>query len=69
MGDKLWMHWNRSPMQLWQTKLNFAVWCASSTGGDSSEHLNCTKHPMIRAVYRFHEKNFEKITGFSATRI
>ena len=24
-GDKLWTNWNRSPMQLWQTQLNFAV--------------------------------------------
>ena len=40
-------------MRLWQTQLNFVVWCASSTCGVSSEHLNDTKHPMIRAVYRF----------------
>ena len=33
--------------------MNFAVWCASSACGVSSEHLNDTKHPMIRAVYRF----------------
>ena len=41
-------------MQLWQTQLNFAVFCASSTCGVSSEHLNYTKHSMIRSVYRFH---------------
>ena len=50
VGDKLWTHWNRSPMRLWQT----AVWCASSACGVSSAHLNYTKHPMIRAVYHFH---------------
>ena len=54
VGDKLWMNWNKAPMQLWQTQLNFAVWCAPSACGVSSEHLNYTKHPMIRAVYRFH---------------
>ena len=54
VGDKLWMHWNKAPMRLWQTQLNCAVWCASSTCGVSSAHLNYTKHPMIRAVYRFH---------------
>ena len=54
VGDKLWTHWNEHPMRLWQTQLNFAVWCASSTCGVSSAHLNYTKHPMIRAVYRFH---------------
>ena len=52
--DKLWTNWNKAPMRLWQTQLNFAVWCASSACGVSSAHLNYTKHPMIRAVYHFH---------------
>ena len=25
VGDKLWMHWNKAPMRLWETQLNFAV--------------------------------------------
>ena len=54
VGDKLWTNWNRSPMRLWQTQLNFAVWCVSSACGVSSVHLNYRKHPMIRAVYCFH---------------
>ena len=54
VGDKLWTHWNKALMRLWQTQLNFAVWCALSTCWVSSAHLNYTKHPMIRAVYRFH---------------
>ena len=54
VGDKLWTNWNELPMQLWQTQLNFAMWCASSACGVSSAHLNYTKHPMVRAVYRFH---------------
>ena len=41
-------------MRLWQTQLNFAVWCTLSTCGVSSAHLNYTKHLMIRLVYRFH---------------
>ena len=41
-------------MQLSQTQLNFAVFCASSACGVSSAHLNYTKHPMIRSVYRFY---------------
>ena len=53
VGDKLWMHWNKAPMRLWQTQLNFGVWCTSSACGVSSVHLNHTKHPVIRAVYRF----------------
>ena len=54
VGDKLWMNWNKAPMRLWQAQLNFTVRCASSTCEVSSAHLNYTKHPMIRAVYRFH---------------
>ena len=54
VGDKLWTNWNRAPLKLWQTQLNFAVFCASSACGVSSAHLNYKKHPMIRAVYRFH---------------
>ena len=34
--------------------VEFAVWCASSACGVSLAHLNYTKHPMIRLVYRFH---------------
>ena len=26
VGDKLWKNWNKAPMRLWQTQLNFAVW-------------------------------------------
>ena len=54
VGDKLWKTWNKAPMQLWQTQLNYAVFCASSACGVSSAHLNYTKHPMIRSVYHFH---------------
>ena len=54
VGDKLWMNWNKVPMHLWQTQLNFAVWCALSACGVSSAHLNYMKHPMIGLVYRFH---------------
>ena len=48
------MNWSMAPMRLRQTQLNFAVCCASSACGISSVHLNYTKHPMIRSVYRFH---------------
>ena len=54
VGDKLWTNWNKAPMRLWQTQLSFAVCCASSACGVSSASLNYKKHPMIRAVYRFH---------------
>ena len=54
VGDKLWTNWNKAPMRLWQTQLNFAVFCALSACRVSSAHLNYTKHPMIRSVYHFH---------------
>ena len=54
VGDKLWMNWNKAPLKLWQTQLNYAVFCASSACAVSSAHLNYTKHPMIRSVYCFH---------------
>ena len=54
VGDKLWTNWNKAPMRLWQTQLNFAVWCTSSACGVSSAHFNYTKHPMIGAIYRLH---------------
>ena len=25
VGDKLWMNWNKAPLKLWQTQLNFAM--------------------------------------------
>ena len=54
VGDKLWTNWNKAPLNLWQTQLNYAVFCASSACRVSLAHLNYTKHPMIRSVYRFH---------------
>ena len=39
VGDKLWTNWNKAPLKLWQSQLNFAVFCASSACGVSSEHL------------------------------
>ena len=54
VGDEVWTNWNKAPMRLLQTQLNFAAFCATSACGVSSAHLNYTKHPMIRSVYRFH---------------
>ena len=30
VGDKLWKNWNKAPLKLWQTQLNYTVFCASS---------------------------------------
>ena len=45
-GDKSWTNWKKAPLGQWQMQLNFAMWCASSACGISSE-----QHPM---PYRFH---------------
>ena len=40
-------------MKLWESQLNFAVHCATSGLGISTEHLDA-KRPLVRALYRFH---------------
>ena len=51
--DQRFKDWDHYKFTLWQSQLNFVVFCASSTFGVSVEHLN-TKEPMIRSIYRFH---------------
>ena len=51
--DQKFKDWDHYKFTLWQTQLNFAVFCASSACGVSIEHLNA-KEPMIRSIYRFH---------------
>ena len=48
VGDKLWMNWNKAPVRLWQTQLNFAVFCALSACGVSSAHLNHNLYEIVR---------------------
>ena len=40
-------------MKLWETQINFAVHCATSGLGVSTEHLNA-EQAMVRSLYRFH---------------
>ena len=51
--DRKFKDWNHYKFTIWQSQLNFAVFCASSACGVSVEHLNA-KEPMIRSIYRFH---------------
>ena len=51
--DQKFKDWDRYEFTIWQSQLNFAVFCASSAWGVSVEHLNA-KEPMIRSIYRFH---------------
>ena len=45
--------WDHYKFTIWQSQLNFAVFCASSACGVSVDHLNA-KEPMIRSIYGFH---------------
>ena len=49
VGDKLWKNCNKARLKLWQTQLNFAVWCASSAC-----RVRAFKLQKVRSLYRFH---------------
>ena len=51
--DQRFKDWDHYQFTIWQSQLNFVVFCASSACGVSVEHLN-TKEPMIRSIYRFY---------------
>ena len=51
--DERFKDWDHYKFTIWQSQLNFVVFCASSACGVSVEHLNA-KEPMIRSIYRFH---------------
>ena len=53
VGNQRFKDWDHYKLTLWQSQLNFAVFCASSACGVSVEHLNAKK-PMIRSIYGFH---------------
>ena len=51
--DQRFKDWDHYEFTIWQSQLNFMVFCTSSACGVSVEHLNA-KEPMIRSIYRFH---------------
>ena len=51
--DQRFIDWDHYKFTLWQTQLNFTVFCASSACGVSIKHMNAKK-PMIRSIYQFH---------------
>ena len=51
--DQRFKDWDHYKFTIWQSQLNFVVFCASSACGVSVEHLNA-KEPMIRSIFRFH---------------
>ena len=52
--DKTFINWQKNPFKLWQTQLNFVVFCSTSACGISSEHLSKNMNPMIKSFYFFH---------------
>ena len=51
--DQKFKDWDHYKFTIWQSQLNFAVFCASSACGVSVDHLNA-REPVIRSIYRFH---------------
>ena len=51
--DRKYINWDYYKFTLWQSQLNFIVFCASSACGVSVEHMNARK-PMVRSIYQFH---------------
>ena len=47
IGNKSWTNWNKAPLRLWQTQLNFAVWCASGSCGVIVHSLSSGKVEMF----------------------
>ena len=48
--DQRFKDWDNYKLTLWQSQLNFAVFCASSACGVSVEHLNANR-PLLRSLY------------------
>ena len=51
--DQKFKDWDHYKFNIWQSQLNFAIFCTSSACGVSVEHLKA-KEPMIRSIHRFH---------------
>ena len=51
--DQRFKDWDHYKFTIWQSQLNFVLFCASSACGVSVKHLNA-KEQMIRSIYRFH---------------
>ena len=51
--DQKFIDLDHYKLTLWQTQLNFVVFCTWSACGVSAQHMNANK-TMIRSMYRFH---------------
>ena len=52
--DSMVKTWSSNPMQFWQNQLNFAVWCATTGCGVSSEDHLSAGDPLMKSLFRFH---------------
>ena len=52
-SEKVYKTWNDDGLLLWQTQLNFAIFCATSACGISTQHFS-TNQSLINSVYKFH---------------
>ena len=51
--DQRFKDWYHYKFTLWQSQLNFVVFCASSACGVSVKHLNANRS-LLQRLYRFH---------------
>ena len=51
--DQKCKDWDHYKFTIWQSQLNFAIFCASSACGVSIKHLHANR-PLLRSVYQFH---------------
>ena len=51
--DQRFKDWEDYKFTLWQSQLNFSVFCGSSACGVSVEYLNANR-PLLRSLYHFH---------------
>ena len=62
--DQRFKDWDHYKFTIWQSQMNFVVFCASSACGVSVEHLNA-KELIIRSIYRcyvyYHNRRILKI--------
>ena len=57
--DQRFKDWDHCKFTIWQSQLNFMVFCASSACGVSVEHLNA-KEPMILEIPLPYENSFNQ---------
>ena len=54
LQDPRYYRWHNDPLSLWQTQLNFAIYCSTTACGISLDHLHYSKSPLVNSLFRFH---------------